>query len=29
VTKDEDFPSRVWIDTASPAIIWVTLRILC
>jgi predicted nuclease of predicted toxin-antitoxin system len=25
VTKDEDFPSRVWIDRASPGIIWVTI----
>ena len=25
VTKDEDFPSRVWIDRASLGIIWVTI----
>jgi predicted nuclease of predicted toxin-antitoxin system len=25
VTKDEDFPSRVWIDEASFGIIWVTI----
>jgi predicted nuclease of predicted toxin-antitoxin system len=25
VTKHEDFPSHVWIDRASPGIIWVTI----
>lgn len=25
VTKDEDFPSRVWIDRQSPGLIWVTI----
>jgi predicted nuclease of predicted toxin-antitoxin system len=25
ITKDEDFPSRVWADQKSPGLVWVTI----